>query len=186
LNSAFDAAREFVMPDLKRVDRAAALREYVEQAFEALHQPVFHYVRSLTGNVAEAEDITQDVFLLLHAELSRGRRVENLKPWCFKVAHNLAASIGRRQMTEERYLAAAGEDTPPIEAGAEENLLLKEQAGRIALAMEKLSPMERQCLYLRTEGLLYREIAEVLGVRVPSVQTFLARAMKKVVKELPG
>jgi len=46
--------------------------------------------------------------------------------------------------------------------------------------------MERQCLYLRTEGLLYREIAEVLGVRVPSIQTYLARAMKKVVKELHG
>ena len=186
MTSAFDAAREFVMPDLRRMDRAAALRDYVEQAFDALHQPVFHYVRSLTGNAAEAEDITQDVFLRLHAELGRGRRVENLKPWCFKVAHNLAASMGRRQKTQDQYLAAAGEEPPPFEAGAEENLLLKEQAGRIALAMEKLSPMERQCLYLRTEGLLYREIAEVLGVRVPSIQTYLARAMKKVVKELHG
>jgi RNA polymerase sigma-70 factor (ECF subfamily) len=186
LNSAFDAAREFVMPDPRRVDRAAALREYVEQAFETLHMPIFHYLRSLTGNAAEAEDLTQEVFLRLHAELGRGRRIESLKPWCFKVAHNLAASMGRRQQTEAQYAEAAGGETPPFQAGAEESLLQKEQAERIALAMDKLSSMERQCLYLRTEGLLYREIAEVLGVRIPSVQTFLARAMKKVVKELHG
>jgi RNA polymerase sigma-70 factor (ECF subfamily) len=109
-----------------------------------------------------------------------------LKPWCFKVAHNLAASVGRRQQTEEQYIASAAQEVYRVQPGAEESLLQKEQSERIARAMEQLTSMERQCLYLRTEGLLYREIADVLSIRVPSVQTFLARAMKKVVKELHG
>lgn len=185
MSSAFDAAREFAIPDLSRADRAAALRELMEHVFDALHVPVFHYLMSLTGNTAEAEDLTQEVFLRLHAELHAARRIENLKPWCFKVAHNLAASAGRRKQTEEHYLAAAANrESGTFYDGIEEALLEREQSQRVAAAMEKLSAMERQCLYLRTEGLLYREIADVLGVRVPTVQTFLARAMKKVVKEL--
>jgi RNA polymerase sigma-70 factor, ECF subfamily len=185
LSSAFDAARAFVIPDLARADRVAALRELVERVFDALHVPIFHYLVSLNGNIAEAEDLTQEVFLRLHSELSAGRRIENLKPWCFRVAHNLSASAGRRKQTEENHLAASTiPEGVAFQNGVEEALLEKEQSQRVAAAMEKLSAMEHQCLYLRTEGLLYREIAEVVGVRVPTVQTFLSRAMKKVVKEL--
>jgi len=57
--------------------------------------------------------------------------------------------------------------------------LQKEQAERIALAWTKLSSMDVSCLYLRTGVCSTSEIAGVLGFD-PSVQTFLARAMKKV------
>jgi RNA polymerase sigma-70 factor (ECF subfamily) len=185
LNSAFDATRELAIPDLSRADRAAELREYVEQVFGVLHAPVFHYLMSLTRNIAEAEDLTQEVFLRLHAELSAGRRIESMKPWCFKVAHNLAASAGRRIQTEEHYLAAStNPEGCAYRNEVEDGLLRREQTERVSAAMKKLTPMERQCLYLRTQGLIYREIADVLGIRVPTVQTFVARSMKKVVKEL--
>src|SRR5262249_23520515 len=154
---------EFAIPDYSRADRATALREFMERVFAALHVPVFHYLMSLTGNTAEAEDLTQEVFLRLYAELRDGRRIEALKPWCFKVAHNLAASGGRRKQTEEHYLAANTErESAAFQNGIEEALLEREQSQRVTSAMEKLSAMERQCLYLRTEGLLYREIADVL------------------------
>lgn len=184
MSSAFDSAREFAIPDLARADRAAELRELVERVFDALHVPVFHYLMSLTGNTAEAEDLTQEVFLRLHAELRAAKRIEALKPWCFKVAHNLAASAGRRKQTEVHFVATAPRTDVAFQNRIEQALLEREQSQRVSAAMERLSPMERQCLYLRTEGLVYREIAEVLCIRVPSVQTFLARAMKKVVREL--
>jgi RNA polymerase sigma-70 factor (ECF subfamily) len=187
LNPACDATREFAIPDLSRPDRAAALAELMEDVFAAWHAPVFHYLMSLTGNIAEAEDLTQEVFLRLCAELQGGRRIEHLRPWCFRVAHNLAATGGRRKQTEDRYRAAnAGEETrrANYQAGIEETLLKREQSQRVAAAMSKLTEMERQCLFLRTEGLLYREIGEVLDIRVPTVQTLLARGMKKIVKAL--
>ena len=188
MNSAFGTTREFAIPDLAGEDPATDLRELMESIFDSMNRPVFHYLLSLVANTAEAEDLTQEVFLRLCSELRAGRPIENVRPWCFKVAHNLAASAGRRKQTEEHFRSASGEPESYangiVTSGIEEALVKKEQSRRVAAAMVKLSEMERQCLYLRTEGLLYREIADILNVRIPTVQTFLARAMKKVVKEL--
>ena len=57
---------------------------------------------------------------------------------------------------------------------------------RMNLLGVSLSSRESQCMQLRAEGLRYREIAEILGVRVPTVQTLLARAVKKLMREMDG
>ena len=188
MSSAFEAAREFPILDSARRDEAG-MREVVECVFGALSMPLFHYLVTLVGNAAEAEDLTQEVFLRLCGELKAGRRIENVRPWCFKVAHNLAASAGRHKQAVEEHRQEAVEfdaHADSIAAGAEEVLLEREKSQRIAAAMARLTPMERQSLHLRTEGLLYREIAEVLNVRVPTVQTLLTRAMNKIIKEVHG
>ncbi len=51
-------------------------------------------------------------------------------------------------------------------------------------ALARLSAQERNCVQLRSHGLRYREIAEVLAIRVPTVQTLLGRAMRKIVSAL--
>jgi RNA polymerase sigma-70 factor, ECF subfamily len=187
LSLAFQAAQQFPILDFARRD-TAGVREAVEHVFTVLSVPVFHYVISLVGNGSEAEDLTQEVFLRLCAELHDGRRIENVRAWCFKVAHNLAVSMGRRKQTAGEHLleaSAAGEPSTGAN-GIEETLVRREQSERVAAAMGTLTPLERQSLYLRTEGLLYREIADILNLRVPTVQTLLSRAMKKIVKEIHG
>ena len=51
-------------------------------------------------------------------------------------------------------------------------------------AMKCLSPQERHCLDLRSEGLCFREIAEVLSIRISTVETFLDRGIRKIAKEI--
>jgi len=48
--------------------------------------------------------------------------------------------------------------------------------------MSSLSPQQRRCLYLRGEGLKYREIAQAMGVGVSTVSVFLERAMARIWK----
>jgi RNA polymerase sigma-70 factor (ECF subfamily) len=43
-----------------------------------------------------------------------------------------------------------------------------------------LTEQERQCLFLRAEGLRYRQIAEILGVSVGTVSILLARSLDKL------
>jgi RNA polymerase sigma-70 factor (ECF subfamily) len=71
-------------------------------------------------------------------------------------------------------------------AGVEENLLAKERHHRLGRALSRLSPQERQCLDLRSEGLSYREIGGILGIRIATVATFLARGIQKILRELNG
>jgi RNA polymerase sigma-70 factor (ECF subfamily) len=46
--------------------------------------------------------------------------------------------------------------------------------------MDQLSPQQKVCIHLRAEGMRYREIAEVLGVSISTVEEFLARAIARL------
>jgi RNA polymerase sigma-70 factor (ECF subfamily) len=53
---------------------------------------------------------------------------------------------------------------------------------RLERAIGDLSGQQRQCLFLRAEGLRYREIAEAIGISSSSVSEFLKRAVTKLRK----
>jgi RNA polymerase sigma-70 factor (ECF subfamily) len=64
----------------------------------------------------------------------------------------------------------------------ESGLLEREKLQRVHHAVQSLSPQQQQCLYLRAEGLRYREIADTLGVTVSTVAEFLKRAVVRLRK----
>jgi RNA polymerase sigma factor (sigma-70 family) len=49
-----------------------------------------------------------------------------------------------------------------------------------SLAWERLTATELECLRLRSEGLKFREIGEVLGLTISTVASYVARAIKKL------
>lgn len=154
----------------------------VGEVFEVLRDPVRRYLLMLLSNRELAEDLTQEAFFRLFQEISAGRRVDNIRPWLFRVAHNLAMDQQRSPGCAAESLSALPEpcDTGPGAAGAERRLLDAERRQRLRKALARLSPQERHCLELRAEGLRYREIAEALGVALPTVQTVLGRAIEKL------
>lgn len=165
-----------------RMGDLSELEQVVTEAFVALRDPIYRYVFSAVGNPGDAEDIAQEAFIRLFRDLRRGHAIENVRAWLFRVAHNLVIDFGRRSPRPEsldapdyQYVAEALSDPGP---NAEERIV--DRASRQRL-LRRLTLHERQCMELRAEGLLYREIAEVLGVRIPTVQTTLDRAIKKIV-----
>ncbi len=123
----------------------------------------------------------------MYSALRRGESIGNLPAWVFRTAHNL--TIDRcRQASRVDYvepealesLSDAAADTP------ERATATKERRRALQKAMCLLSPRQRRCLELRAEGLRFREIAEVLDLGIPTVETFLARAVRKLSKEMHG
>jgi RNA polymerase sigma-70 factor (ECF subfamily) len=155
------------------------LQQAVLDVFATLRYPVYRYLLSCAGNRLDAEDLTQETFLRLVRAVRDGRTPDNLKSWLFQVAHNLMVDW-RRECNR----------TPSRDDIAEVNLASGAQAADEAASARQrldrflacLSPRERNCIDLRLEGLRYREIAEVLNIRIPTVQTLLARAAKKLGK----
>jgi RNA polymerase sigma-70 factor (ECF subfamily) len=158
--------------------------------FEELGRPVFRYVRSFVRDVPVARDVTQEVFVRLCTELSAGRPVSDPRAWLFRVAHNLAIDEQRRQRSREAHERPSDgtdfefllSDPAP---NAEHELLRRERHGWLRAAMQGLSAQERRCLFLRAQGLRYREIGEVLDIKIPTVVTFLTRAIQKLTKARP-
>lgn len=164
------------------------LEEQLTELFDLLQAPLCGYLTKLLGSLAEAEDVAQEAFLRLYWRLQTGEPVPNARAWLFHVAHNLAIDRQRREQRAEPLTADGwrqlGEQLADPAPQPEQTALEREKMARMQAALERLSPQERHCLYLRMEGLRYREIAEALGIGPPTVVTFLTRGIKKLTKDL--
>ncbi len=162
------------------------LEQKVTRIFQALRLPVYYYLMAFLNNAASADDLTQEVFLRLYAHLHRGRAVENVRLWVFRVAHNLAFDERQRHQRQARFDEPMWDEIcaqlPDPALNPEQRALQRERLERMHAALQWLSAQERQCLLLRAEGLRYREIGEILGVGTSTVGEFLQRAMRKLMK----
>lgn len=171
---------------LRNMQGTSRLEQKVAEVFELLRDPIYRYVCRLIGKRAEAEDLTQETFLRLFDSLQKGHAMGNVRPWLYRVAHNLAIDWlrqqGRLEQIEDDALPlAATIDAAP---NAEQQLLANERHRRLRAVLAQISPQQRHCLFLRAEGLSYREIGEALGIGISSVATFLARAIKRIAEEV--
>ena len=173
--------------DAPRVDDfspSRALQAEVLALFDECSPGLRRYVRSFGLGAEATEDVLQDVFLSLFRHLRLGRPRSNLQGWLFKVAHNLALKQRRkrhrRQQTESDWDAAlAGRAIDPG-ANPEERLAADERRGRLRAVVRAIPERDRQCLFLRAEGLCYRDIAGALGISLGSVAKSLARAVTRL------
>ena len=161
---------------------SSALKQRVTEVFGLLRDPVYRYLFRVLENHQEAEDLTQEVFLRLYTYLQNGNTVTNARAWVFRVAHNVAIDRQRRKVEFEPMDADGLEKTCDPAPGAEQRVLDGEQYGRLKRALRGLSSQEKHCLELRAEGLSYREIADILDMRMPTLVKYLGRIIQKLVR----
>ena len=164
---------------LKASDRAA-----YAAVFEALYEPIFRYVRSLTSERAAARDIAQDTFVRLWDARKSLDPEQSLKAYLYRTARNLAYNHHRDKDTrndkeEDIRRAANVQPTalpPPKEA--EEGEWLEE---RLRTWIADLPDRQREALVLsRFEGLSHDQIAEVMDISARTVNNHIVRALKRL------
>jgi RNA polymerase sigma-70 factor, ECF subfamily len=140
------------------------------------------YVRAFGLSVEAADDVVQDVFLALFRHLTLGRSRRNLQGWLFRVAHNLALKHRRslkRRRIDDTFDAVVEALVDPL-AGPEQQLLDRQRQHRLHFVLSAMHERDRHCLYLRAEGLRYREIAKVLGISLGSVARSLTGSLRRL------
>jgi len=161
------------------------LRGRVEQIYEETRAAIRSYLLYLGLPEAQAQELVQEIYLRLYQALLRNKRIENTKAWMFRVAHNEGLKMRKR---EKAFRSIEPDwDRFPHPADSPERMLLnREKVDKLRGALGSLSPQQRSCLYLRAEGLRYREIAETLGVSLSTVNEFLRRALARLTEAVNG
>jgi RNA polymerase sigma-70 factor (ECF subfamily) len=165
-------------------ESAASIQNEVLGLFDECAPRLRRYVGSFGLSVEATEDVIQEVFLQLFRHLQLGRSRANLRGWIFQVGHNLAlkqrARMTRRQKTESTWDGSL--DDLLIDPGFDpEQQLAEERRGRrLRSVLHALPERDRRCLYLRAEGLRYRDIARTLDISLGSVAKSLTRAMARL------
>jgi RNA polymerase sigma-70 factor (ECF subfamily) len=160
-------------------------REAVAALFEACKDRVYALALHLTGDPAEAGDITQDVFLRLLGRIGQYRGDARFTTWLYRVVVNvfLDRRKSRRRFAalDDGLLASRASPEPSPEAA----LMRWQVRERVAREVAALPVKLRMPLVLRYgPGLSYGQIAETLGVCEGTVASRLNRALKRLEEEL--
>jgi len=179
-----------LLPEERRI--LAAARRGGREAFDALaaaYAPkLFGFCLHITGSEQEAEDLSQDTFLLAFRSIRRYRGGCTFSTWLYTVALNRWRTVVRdRHIPPESLDTAAGEDDagspvrqwtdhgPSVERLAEAS----ENAERVHRALARLPAEQRTAVVLQhLYGYRLREIARMTRAKIGTVSARVARGMR--------
>ncbi len=167
--------------DLARLRRRdpGALTAIISQ----YQQRLFRYLVRLTGDAAAADDLFQSTWLAVIEKIGRYDPRRSFEPWLFTVARNQAIDYFRRRRDESfdepgDCEVSRADRMVSAEPGALEQLLDFERSALVSASLAGLPAIHREVLTLRfEEGMKLEEIAEVLGIPLPTVKSRLSRAL---------
>ncbi len=133
-----------------------------------------------SGEREEIEELVQDTFVRAFSSLDSFRGESSFRTWLF--------TIERRLMLDRRRSERRRRATVPVQAGdlatdytALDALLARETESRVRVAIDSLSPTQREVFALRVEqGLSYREISDVVGTTEGAARVHYHNAMSAV------
>ncbi len=177
------------------VSRArAGDNEALEQIFNTYRSQVFSLSYRILGSAAEAEDLTQEVFLQVFRKIGSFQGRSSLSTWLYRVTVNKARDQLRGRKRSIELLSADGEAAEPRDDGrggpsaspAPEGSAMSAEAQRLVQeALLELPFSLRAPLVLHElEGLEYREVARLLHLPVGTVKSRIFRGRMKLAELL--
>jgi RNA polymerase sigma-70 factor (ECF subfamily) len=133
----------------------------------------------LTGNMEDAKDVSQEVFLRLYRNLAKVKTPGALPSWLYRVTVNVCHDLRRRRPVSAPVEMAEEVATP--ETDPQTGLAEAERRRVLELSLRQLSEKERAALVLRDlEGLSTEEVAQALGSSQATVRSQISKARAKV------
>jgi RNA polymerase sigma-70 factor (ECF subfamily) len=152
--------------------------------FDIYHRPIYRFIVARTHSQADAEDLTQLVFLKALEALPRYEaRGIPFGGWLFRLARN--AVIDHARTRREHADLDAVLERPGTEPEPESGILAREETEAIGQALAALTDEQREAIELRFfAGLSAREAAAVMGKQEGTVRGLQFRAIAALRRQL--
>jgi RNA polymerase sigma-70 factor (ECF subfamily) len=159
-----------------------------EELYRLHHRRVYTLCLRMTQNEAEAEDITQDIFIILMRKAGDYRAEASFTTWLHRMTVNQVLMHFRKRKAKREEQAEdeqAESDLPRLSAGPRPAQLVDRVTLEDALA--RLPPGYRAAFVLHDiEGYEHEEVARLLGCAVGTSKSQLHKARTKLRKLLKG
>jgi RNA polymerase sigma-70 factor (ECF subfamily) len=161
------------------------------EAYEALvdryRNKILNYVARYSGSTADAEDLTQEVFIKAYLAIKKFRGQCSFQTWLFQIASNVCVDRFRRvrrdrvaYSLDEPVSTEDGEverEIPDWSGDPESVAESRELQALVQKTLMTLSDKLRAVIVMHDlEGLRYEEIAEVLQIPIGTVKSRLFNA----------
>ena len=169
-------------------DLLVECRNGSRKAFESLYQANQRKVFSVAlnffgGNREIAEDITQQVFLKIFNKIADFRAEAELTTWIYRMTVNIC--IDEQRKTRRFFSIENFFGEFRVKKTQDEKFEQKEISDEVQKAIATLKPKYRLPILLKySEGLSYREIAEILDCSIGTISSRLNRGHKILAQKL--
>ena len=157
-------------------------------AFDALYErharALFGYIRRDVRDTSEAEDLLHETFLSLLKDRERARTAYSLRAWLFQVTRNLCLNHLRSRRRSERALAQVARTPVEPPPSPDELISRFQERETLNLAVGALPPEMAELFALRSAGLTYEELAQVLEIPLGTVKSRMHQLMKSLREEV--
>ena len=149
-----------------------------EKLYAENYKTIFCVAKKMVNDRDAVSDIVQEVFIYLFNRLNKGHVIHHPQSWLYKATYNKCIDYFRQQKNfqsiesiKDNIIAGDQKEETDIKA-------------TINFALSKLKPQEKLLAVLYSEGLSYKEIAEVTDIKFSSIGKMLSRTLKKLEDEL--
>jgi RNA polymerase sigma-70 factor (ECF subfamily) len=181
---------EKTLVDAMQAGNQKAFQELVE----TYQNMVANTCYGLLQNVADAEDVTQEVFIEVYRSISKFRGDSKLSTWLYRIATTRSIDVlrkrKRRSMVQSIQTFFGGEESamqvPDNRSQTPQEALENDERGAILAAAVAKLPEPQQIAFTlsKYEDLTYQQIADVMDKSISSVESLLFRAKQNLRKYL--
>lgn len=149
--------------------------------------PVMAFIYRYVGNICDADDLTQEVFISVFKNLCKLKEREKAKSWIFSIAANKSRNFIRWKKIrnflslETRVHEDEGlklEDIIDSKEESPQKVLEREE--KIKLVLSALAPREKEIMLFRMQGFEIKEIAGLLNLAEGTVKAHISFARGKI------
>ena len=145
------------------------------QLYELHLDSIYRYIYYRVGNTAEAEDLTEQVFLKAWEHIGAyDDRGLPFTAWLYRMAHNQVIDYRRTRKVAEPLSELLVEKT----AGPQETVERRMEMAEVGAALRQLSPDQQQIIILRfVQGCTHAEAAAIMGKSEGALRALQCRAL---------
>ncbi|HEV8265902.1 MAG TPA: sigma-70 family RNA polymerase sigma factor [Gemmatimonadales bacterium] len=151
--------------------------EDLAEIYRSTYRVLVRFLYRKVWDAERAEDLAQEAFAraLVH-------KPEKARAWLFVVAANMARDEARRAARERRHLTLLKSEPEVVSRAPEDEIDADAKRVRVRVALDQLTPRDREALLLWDAGMSYDEIAAQTGLARGAIGTTLARARRRLVE----
>lgn len=149
-------------------------------------EKIYWHARRLTGNHLDADEVLQEVLIVLFKKIADFNFHSSLYTWIYKITSTRAINLIRKRNLRKIFSIDSDEMRELLSS---EDIALnfesKEKLEKIDMVLQKLPPKQREIFALRHfEQLSYDEIAKITGKSLGGLKANYFHALNKVIKNM--
>jgi RNA polymerase sigma-70 factor (ECF subfamily) len=145
---------------------------------------IYWHARQMMGNHLDADEVTQEVLIVIFNKLKNFNFNSSLYTWIYKIVTTRSLNQIRKKQIKRFFPI---DDKEEVELQDKHDIIkeldAREKLDKVKKILEKIPPKQKQIFIMRNfEDLSYEEISEVTGKSVGGLKANYFHALKKVVE----